>query len=166
MKTSLLGNLILLFIPPAVAGTFAGVEVPAPLPARNVVETHWGTSVDDPYRYLEDTSNPDTQKYMRAQADAAQAILDKIPARDKLLARIKEIDADTPAVVNSVNRDSRGRLFYLKREATDNQFKLYRRDTPKSAEVLLVDPEVLMKATGKPHAIDDFGVARDGSKVA
>ena len=148
------------------AGTIAGVEVPPPLPPRNVVETHWGTAVDDPYRYLEDTANPDIQKYMRGQADAAQAILDKLPARDKLLARIKEIDADTPAVVANLHRDIKGRLFYLKREATDNQFKLYRRDTATSPEVLLVDPEVLMKATGKPHAIDDYGISRDGSKVA
>ena len=73
----------------ALAATFAGVEVPAPLPPRSVVETHWNTQVDDPYRYLEETANPEIQKYMRAQADAAQAILDRIPERDKLLARIK-----------------------------------------------------------------------------
>ena len=169
MNPSLLRNAVLLscFLPAAAAAfTVAGVEVPAPLPPRNVVETHWGTPVDDPYRYLEDTANPDIQKYMRSQADAAQAILDRIPARDRLLARIKEIDDDTPAVVAGVRRDTRGRLFYLKREAKDNQFKLYRRDTPTSPEVLLVDPEVLMKATGKPHAIDEYAHSRDGSKVA
>jgi len=37
--------------------------------------------VDDPYRFLEDTGNPEIQKFMRAQADAAAAVLDRIPAR-------------------------------------------------------------------------------------
>ena len=169
MNTSLLRNAALLsvLLPAAVAAaTIAGVEIPSPLPPKNVVDTHWGTTVDDPYRFLEDTANPEIQKYMRAQADAAQAVLDKLPARDRLLARIREIDADTPPALNALHRDKRGRLFYLKREPTDNQFKLYRRDTPTSAEVLLVDPEVLMKSTGKPHAIGAFAPSPDGALVA
>ena len=169
MNPSLLRNAALLSVLlPAVAAaaTIAGVEIPSPLPPKNVVDTHWGVTVDDPYRFLEDTANPDIQKYMRAQADAAQAVLDKLPARDRILARIKEIDADTPPALNALHRDKRGRLFYLKREPTDNQFKLYRRDTPTSAETLLVDPEVLIKATGKPHAIGEFAPSPDGSLLA
>ena len=147
------------------AASIAGVELPAPLPPRNVVETHWNTPVDDPYRYLEDTGNPDVQKFMRAQADAAQAVLDRIPARDKLVERIREIDADTPAQIGSIQRDRSGRIFYLKRNPNDNQFKLYRRDTPTAPEVLLVDPDPLMKATGKPHAIGAFQPSFDGKLV-
>jgi len=150
----------------AVAAIYAGVEVPAPPPPRNVVETHWGVAVDDPYRYLEETSNPEIQKLMRAQADAAQGILDKIPERDKLLARIKEIEADSPAQIGAIRRDAKGRLFYLRREAKDNQFKLYRRDKLDGPDVLLVDPEVLAKSTGKPHAIDEFAPSFDGRFVA
>ena len=150
----------------AVAAVYAGVEVPAPPSSRNVVETHWGVSVDDPYRFLEDTANPDIQKLMRAQADAAQAILDRIPARDKVLARIKEIESESPAQIGDISRDSKGRLFYQRRDAKDNQFKLYRRDTPDGPDVLLVDPETLMKATGKPHAIDDFAPSLDGRYLA
>ncbi len=55
------------------AATFAGVDVPAPLPARPVVDTYWGVSVEDPYRFLEDTAAPDVQRWMRAQADATAA---------------------------------------------------------------------------------------------
>ena len=161
---------ILLIVPAAPAVAFAisvaGVEIPAPPPPKNVIDTHWGTAVDDPYRFLENTTDPEIQKLMRAQADAAYAILAKIPARERLLARVKEIDADTPAVISGVDRDARGRLFYLKREAKDNQFKLYRRDTPAGAEVLMVDPEVAMKATGKPHAIGAFEPSPDGKLLA
>ena len=150
----------------AVAAVYAGVEVPAPPPSRNVVETHWGVSVDDPYRFLEETGNPEVQKLMRAQADATQAILGKIAERDKLLARVREIEADSPAQISTVRRDSKGRLFYLRREAKDNQYQLYRRDTPDGADVLMVDLGALMKATGKPHAIGAFAPSFDGRYLA
>jgi prolyl oligopeptidase len=158
---------LLLAIPHAVlAAQFAGVEVPPPPPPKSVVETHWGVEVEDPYRYLENTADPEVQKLMRAQADAAYAILGKIPGRDKLLARIKEIDADTPAVVGSVQRDERGGLFFLKREANENQFKLYWREKGGAADVLLVDPEIDSKAKGTPHAIGQFSPSPDGRLLA
>ncbi|MBK8321386.1 MAG: hypothetical protein IPL06_01290 [Betaproteobacteria bacterium] len=150
----------------AAAGSFAGVEVPAPLAPRPVVDTHWGVRIEDPYRFLETTSDPVVQKYMRAQADAANAILAKIPGRDRLLARIKEIDEASPATVSNVRRDERGGLFYLKRGAKESQFKLYRRDSPQAPEKLLIDPEVVSKATGTPHAISTFSPSPDGRLVA
>lgn len=156
----------LLAAAPAFAATFAGVDVPAPPPPRVVTETFWGTQVDDPYRYLEDTTDPEVQKLMKAQAEATQAILAKLPGRDRLLARIKEIEAEVPAVVSSVRRDDRGGVFYMKREPRDNQFKLYRREGFVGAEVLVVDPEVDAKATGKPHAIGAYSPSHDGKLVA
>jgi prolyl oligopeptidase len=150
----------------AMAASFAGVEVPPPLPPDPVTDVHWGVSVPDPYRFLENTTDPKVQAWMRAQADASTAILARLPGRAKLLERLAEIDAAVPAVVGEVRRDDRGRLTYMKRGATENQFRLYRRDTPDGPERLLVDPEALMKATGKAHAIDDFEPSPDGALVA
>jgi len=151
---------------PAAAATIAGVEVPPPLPARPVVDTHWGVAVEDPYRFLEDTADADVQKWMRAQSDATRGILAKLPGRVALAARIAEIDAAAPAALGAVHRDARGRLTYLKRAAHESQFKLYRRDAPDSPERLLVDPEAITKATGKPHAIGGFRPSPDGERVA
>ena len=119
---------------------------PAPLPARPVVDTYWGVSVEDPYRFLEDTADPDVQRWMRAQADATTLLLSRIPGRSAYLARLQEIDAAAPAVIGDIARDDRGRLFYLKRAAGENQFRLYRRDAPDAAEVLLVDVDAIAKA--------------------
>ena len=150
----------------ALAAAFAGVEVPPPPAPRPVVDTFWDTQVEDPYRFLEDTADPGVQKLMKAQADATAAILARLPGRDKLLARLREIDADVPAVVTAVRRDERGGLFYLKREAKDNQAKLYRRQGYDGAEKLVADPEVDAKATGKPHAIGGYSHSHDGKLVA
>jgi prolyl oligopeptidase len=157
---------LLLAAAPVLAAVFAGVEVPPPPAPRVVTDTYWGVQVEDPYRFLEDTASPEVQAYMKAQAEATQAILAKLPGRDRLLARIKEIDSEVPAVVTSVRRDERGGIFYKKREAGANQFKLYRRDGPAGPEKLVFDPEVEARATGKPHAIGDYAPSDDGRLVA
>jgi prolyl oligopeptidase len=157
---------LLLAASPALAAVFAGVTVPPPPEPRVVTDTYWGVRVEDPYRFLEETTSPEVQAYMKAQADATQAILARLPGRARLLARIREIDAEVPAVVTSVVRDDRGGIFYKKREAGANQFKLYRRDGPAGAEVLVFDPEVEAGATGTPHAIGAYSPTRDGKLVA
>ena len=150
----------------ATAATFAGVEVPAPLAPEPVVDRHWGVPVEDPYRFLENTSDPRVQAWMRRQSDATSAILARLPGRDRLHARLAEIDADVPAVIGRLHRDGRGRLTYLKRAAGENQLKLYQRDSLADPERLLVDPEAIAKATGKAHAIGSFDPSPDGRLVA
>ncbi|HVF65475.1 MAG TPA: prolyl oligopeptidase family serine peptidase [Casimicrobiaceae bacterium] len=147
------------------AATFNGVDVAAPLPPRSVFDTHFGVKVEDPYRFLEDTSDPLVKSWMREQSDATHRILEKLPGRDALLARIREIDAAVPAVIGQLHRDTRGGLTYLKRAADENQFKLYHREREDGAERLLADPEPISKAAGTPHAIGGFTVSPDGRRL-
>jgi prolyl oligopeptidase len=152
--------------PLALAATVAGVEVPPPYAPCPVTDTHWGMKVEDPYRCLETTTDEAVQKYMKAQAEAAEKVLAKIPGRERMLKRIQEIDAEIPANVSDVNRDERGGLFYQKRLAADNQYKVFYRPAMDGPERVLVDPEVKAKETGKPHAIGDYANSRDGKFVS
>lgn len=156
----------LLAAPSCFAASVAGVEIPAPLPPRLVTETHFKVPVPDPYRYFEDTKDPAVQAWMKAQADATTAILAKLPGRDRLLARIKEIDAASPGVTTSAVRVSSGRYFFLKRDPAENQFRLVYRDSAQGADHLIVDPAELQKATGTPHAVMDFTPSPDGKRIA
>ena len=156
----LAGALLALVAPLACAASFLGVEVPPPLPAKNVVDTYWNTPVDDPYRFLENTKETAVQDWMKAQADATEAILAKLPVRAELRKRIAEIDDAVPTVVTSVVRTTSGRWFFMRRNAGENQFKLVRRDSLTGDDVVLVDPDALQKATGKPHAIGGYSRRR------
>lgn len=151
---------------PALAATFAGVEVPPPLPPRPVTETIWGVAVEDPYRFLEYTREPAVAQWMQAQADATAAILARIPGRDPLLARIKEIENGASGLVDQVQRSAGGRWFFLKRDPGENQFRLVWRERADGPDRLLLDPEALRKQTGKTHAVLDFAPSPDGRKVA
>ena len=148
------------------AASFAGIEVPPPPATQNVETTYWDQKVDDPYRFFEEVKDPAVQSWMKAQAEAATAILARIPGRDPLLARIKEIESKASGLTMGATRVSSGRYFFLKRDPGDNQFRLVYRDTAKGADRLIVDPEALSKATGKPHAILDFAPSPDGRRIA
>ena len=64
-----------------------------------------------------------------------------------------------------VARTADGSLFFTRRGATENTFKLYHR-SPSGQETRLVDPDDWQKDTGKPHAINYFAPSPDGKLMA
>ena len=135
-------------------------------PVRNVQDTFFGVAVDDPYRYMENLKDPEVLAWIKTQADHARTVLDSIPARASILAQFRAMDAATPARVSDVQRLPDGVVFYEKRGAKDDQFKLFWRRGYKGAETLLVDPDTWRKANGKPHAINYYAPSPDGRHVA
>ena len=61
---------------------------PPDTPVREVVDDYFGTKVSDPYRWLENSRDPEVIAWLKAQNDYARAILASIPGRDQLLDRI------------------------------------------------------------------------------
>ncbi|MFY9127880.1 MAG: prolyl oligopeptidase family serine peptidase [Limnohabitans sp.] len=145
---------------------FAGVDVPPPLPIQNVQDVHWGTKVDDPYRFLEQVKDPAVLTWMRGQADAADAILNRLPGRQTIFNTLKEKDAVGGTVVSSIHRTAGNRWFYLMRPQGQAQAKLVWRDGVRGEEKLLVDPELITKEKGKPHAVQSFYPSPDGKLLA
>jgi prolyl oligopeptidase len=157
----------LLLAASALAPAWALAAPPPPVAAvRNVPETFFGTVVDDPYRYFEEVTAPEVATWMKAHSDHAQATLRAIPGRDALRRRIEQLDASAPARVTEVTRVPSGQVFYQRRGARDDQFKLYVRDGLGGRERLLFDPERLRQATGKPQAINYYSPSPDGRWVA
>ena len=135
-------------------------------PVRNVPETFFGTTVDDPYRDLENTKAPTAAAWMKAHSDAAHATLKSISGRDAFRAQLERYDSAAPSRVGGVARLAGDVYFYERRGLKDDQFKLYMRRGLQGAERLLFDPETLKKRTGKPHAINYFTPSPDGRYVA
>jgi prolyl oligopeptidase len=145
------------------SAVFGQVKLPK-TPVREVTEDYFGTKVTDPYRWLENTSDPEVVSWMKSQNDFTREQLAQIPGRDKLLDRIKSLD-NAGAVVASLQVWG-GHYFYLKTEPGSDNRKLYVRDTVAAPERLLVDPEKLTAADGKHFSIDYFQPSVDGKFVA
>ena len=151
----------LLFLTPLTAT--AQSESPK-TPVRPVTEEYFGVKVVDPYRWLENTSDPEVIAWMKAQNDYTRAVLARIPGRDELLARIKALD-NAGNVVSGLQVWG-GHYFYYKTEPGSDNRKLFTRDTLGSPERLLVDPEKMTTADGKHYSIDYFQPSLDGVYVA
>ncbi len=129
----------------------AQAQKPPSPPVRNVVDEYYGTKVQDPYRYMEKLDDPEVTAWFKAQAAYTDATLGAIPGRKALLARIQELDARTPARVHNVRRFPGDRIYYEKRLASENIFKLYVRDGFAGAERMLIDPEKYRQERDRAH---------------
>src|SRR5580700_12228226 len=133
-------------------------------PVRDVTEEYFGVKVMDPYRWLENTSDPEVVAWMKAQNDYTRSVLARIPGRDELLARITSLDNAGNTV--SALQVWGGHYFYYKTEPSSDNHKLFVRDTLTSPERLLVDTEKMTTADGKHYSIDYFQPSLDGVYVA
>jgi prolyl oligopeptidase len=133
---------------------------------RNVTTTHHGSSINDPYRWLEDTKSATSQAWFKGQGDRARSVLDRIEGRDSIAARLAELASAQGDAIRNVVQMPGQRLYYSKRAAGEKQFKLMMRSGVAGAERLLVDPEVAAKRTGVPHAINYFAPSWDGQHLA
>ena len=133
---------------------------------KPVTEIHFGQTVVDPYRNLEDVNNPEVVNFLRGQNDFARKALDALPGRKSLLGRITALSAATTAIsgVQLAGEGANPRVFYFKLAAGESVRKLYARDGFNGAERLLFDPAARNDTTSR-FSIDSFVAAPDGRHV-
>lgn len=135
---------------------------PPVAPVRPVSDQYFGTSVVDPYRWMEDRSSPEFISYMMAEGTYARAVLDRIPGRLKLQERVAA-HTGGGVLVNNV-QTAGGRIFFLRRSPSENTFKLFVREPP-AADRLVIDPDRDAKP-GQHFSIDYYQPAPNGEKIA
>lgn len=141
-------------------------ETPPVAPVKIVVDDYFGTKIADPYRYMEDFRSADVQAWVKQQAEFAETTLNAIPGREKLLARIRELDAGTPYNIFGITRRPNSDLFYFKQLADENVAKIYFRDGRSGKERLLIDPETFPKQNDGEHfTISFYRVSPQGERV-
>ncbi len=150
----------------ALCGCLGALAAPPLAEVQDVPTVYHGTTVPDPYRWLEDVKSPRAQAWMGAQGQAARALLDRIDQRDVLLARLNELSRASGDVVSSLTVMPGDRYWYLLRKADQDQFKLVLRKGLQGQERVVVDPALHAGATGVGHAINHFSPSWDGRFVA
>lgn len=120
-----------------------------------------GVTVPDPYRWLENASSPEVKAWMTAQDELARKELGRLPEREKLLARLKEL-----AYVDSVSAPvkRRNRYFLVRRHATKEKSVVSWKDGKDGEEKILFDPNGWSKDGSV--GLGDWQPSWDGTKVA
>jgi prolyl oligopeptidase len=103
------------------------------------VDVYNGTSVADPYRWLENTDSPETKAWVEAENRLTFSYLSSIPERAAIRDRLTKLwdypKYYAPEKVNDF-------LFYFENSGLQNQNILYVRDGDKPSRVL-IDPNTL-----------------------
>ena len=128
---------------------------------RPLTENLYGTKIVDPYRWLEDGSSADTQKWVAGEIAYTRTVLDPLAGRDLIHKRLTELlgigSIGVPRIAGKY-------YFYTRREGMQNQPVLYVREGLDGKDRVLVDVNQL--AADGTVALDWFYPAEHGKYVA
>jgi prolyl oligopeptidase len=113
---------------------------------------------------MEDLKDPQVEAWFKAQNTYTRTLLARISGRTELLERIKQLDESQPAFVSSAHVMPDGRIFFLKRLASEEVGKLYMREGWNGADKLLFDP-TKFEAGNAHYSINYISPSFDGHYV-
>ncbi len=133
-------------------------------PARRMplVERLFGEDIPDPYRWLEQDprSNPEVSAWVDAQNILTRRLLDAMPERARLKARMQALFAHGRY---TLPRKAGGRYFYGYNKGLENQTPLYMREGLDGPQRLLIDPNSW--ARDGANALAEWQPSPDGRRL-
>ncbi len=151
--------------PSTPAATTPLAPPPLAAPGKTVTVYPGGLKVADPYRALEDLAAPATRQWAQAQGDYTRAWLDRLPGQAALRERVAQLDAADPVKLRSLQFTNTGALFYLRRDAAQQNFQLVAK-SPGTPLGVVIDPDALREAGGKAFAVNSYTPSPSGKQVA
>ena len=126
-----------------------------------VVDTYFGTSVPDPYRWLENDTSAQTAAWVAAQNKVTGEYLSKIPFRGALLRRLTAV-ADYEKIGAPAKKH--GKYYFYKNDGLQNQSVLYVQDSLDGEARVMLDPNKL--STDGTVALTGTSFSHDGKYMA
>ena len=124
-------------------------------------DIYHGTSIADPYRWLEDANSAETKTWVDAQNKVTQAFLGQIPERETIKQRLTKLWNYERF---SVPYKESGRYFYSRNDGLQNQAVLYTMKSLADTPRMLLDPNTL--AADGTVALAGSAVSPDGKYLA
>ena len=130
-------------------------------PRGAVTDNYFGTSVADPYRWMEDVDAPQTTAWVKAEGDLTRQYLDAIPQRDPIRIAYRKL----------LNYEKVGApfhqgpwWFFTRNTGLQNQSVLFVRRGEQGTPRVLLDPNTL--AADGTVALAGFSFTHDGTLMA
>ncbi len=104
---------------------------------ETVMDDYHGTTIKDPYRWLEDDHSEETMNWVKAQNKVTFDYLHALPGREKLINRLTEL-WDYPKYSSPFKEG--GKYYFFKNDGLQNQSSLYSIDKLDGEPTLILDP--------------------------
>lgn len=124
-------------------------------------DIYFGTTVSDPYRWLEQTDAPETKAWVDEQNKVTFDYLNKIPFRDKIKTRLTEL-WNYPRYKDPFQNN--GNYYFYKNDGLQNQQVLYVQRGMNGIPELVLDPNTF--STDGTIAMMDANISKDGKYLA
>ena len=124
-------------------------------------DNYHGTTIADPYRWLEDANSAETKVWVDAQNKVTQAYLGQIPERDTIKQRLTKL---WNYERYSVPYKEGGRYFYSRNDGLQNQAVLFTMKSLADTPRVLLDPNTL--AADGTVALSGTAVSPNGKYLA
>ena len=136
-----------------------GVNLPPPPPteAKPVSDNINGTTLTDPYRWLEDAHSPATRAWIESQVRYTEDYLSQVKNRPEIARRLTEL---VRVESYTMPLERQGKYFFTKRQPDENQPSIYVRRGLHGGDERLVDAAKLSADQNTSVHIDD--VSKDG----
>ena len=129
----------------------------------DVVDDYHGTSVPDPYRWLEEDvrSSEEVAKWVEAQNEVTFGYLEKVPSREAITDRIRELwDYEKFSSPFKIA----GRYYYFRNDGLQNQYVLYGMDRIDGEPQVILDPNTWSE--DGTIALRGYSFSEDGRYLA
>lgn len=132
---------LVLAVTAAAAAPPEGIVYPK-TPKGNQRDTYFGTTVADPYRWLEDDRSPQTEQWVKEENAVTNTYLERIPYRAQVKARLQEL-YNYAKYSAPFHRGEN--YFFYKNDGLQNQAVLYVQHGLDGTPEVLIDPNLLSK---------------------
>jgi prolyl oligopeptidase len=126
----------------------------------DVSDTYFGTTINDPYRWLEDDRSTETKAWVDAENNVTQGYLSTIPFKGAIKKRLETLWNYEKFTAPFKEGDY---TYFYKNDGLQNQYVLYRQKDKNKPEIFL-DPNTFSKDATTSLAGIEF--TKDGSLVA
>ncbi len=137
------------------------VTYPATLKDTSVTDNYHGTSLADPYRWLEDDQSAETKDWVSRQNIVTNGYLSQIPFRDKVKARLEQI-FDYEKFAPPFKEGNK--YYFFKNDGLQNQSVLYAQDNLNSQAEMVLDPNKF--SSDGTTSLGELDFSKDGRYLA
>ncbi|MEY2908956.1 MAG: hypothetical protein RLZZ602_1479, partial [Pseudomonadota bacterium] len=123
-----------------------------------VIDTYFGTLIEDPYRWLEDDRSAATEAWVKAQNNVTYDYLEQLPHRDRLrdrLTRLLDYERE------SAPFEEGEYTYFYRNDGLQNQSVVYRIKQGETQETVFLDPNTF-SADGTV-SMSSLSFSEDGS---